>query len=121
MLDPKFEIFCLISFFIGHEKGVAIVEEYDKIPLYLMFIKFHHYLHMVTRFEIGCLNPNENCALNIFEQIVSTNELMKKLVGRELLVFKKYQVHIKNIKCPLQWWEKHKSIFSTIGFWPAQY
>jgi hypothetical protein len=83
MLDSKFEIFCLISFFIGHEKGVTIVEEYDKISLYFMFIKCHHYWHKVTRFEIGCLNPNENCALNIFEQIVSTNELMRKLVDRE--------------------------------------
>jgi hypothetical protein len=116
MLDSKFEIFCLISFFIGYEKGVTIVEEYDKISLYLMFIKCHHYLHMVTRFLIGCLNPNENFALNIFEQIVSTNELMKKLVDRELFIFKKYQVHIKNIKCPLQWWEKHKSIFSITDF-----
>ncbi len=38
---------------------------------------------MPSLFEIGCLNPNENCALNIFEQIVSTNELMRKLVDRE--------------------------------------
>jgi hypothetical protein len=76
---------------------------------------------MVTKFEIGCLNPNENYALNIFEQIVNTNELMKKLVGKELLIFKRYQVHIKNIKYPFQWWEKHKSIFSIIGFWPTKY
>ncbi len=39
MLDRKFEILCLLSFFIGHEKDVAIVEEYDNISLYLMFIK----------------------------------------------------------------------------------
>jgi hypothetical protein len=69
MLDPKFEIFCLISFFIGHEKGVDIVEEYDKISSYLIFIKCHHYLHMVTRFEIGYLNPNDNCALNFFNKL----------------------------------------------------
>jgi hypothetical protein len=43
---------------------------------------------MVTRFKICSLNPNEICALNIFEQIVNTNELMKKLVGRELLISK---------------------------------
>jgi hypothetical protein len=122
MLDPKFKILCLISpIFYDHEKSVTFVEEYDKISLYLMFIKCHHYLHIVTRFEISCQNPNKNCGSNIFEQIASTNELMKKLVGRKLLIFKRYQVHIKNIKCPLQWREKHKSIFLIIDFWPAKY
>jgi hypothetical protein len=57
---------------------------------------------MVTKLEIGCLNPNENYTLNIFEQIVNTNELMKKLVGKELLIFKRNQLHIKNIKYPFQ-------------------
>jgi hypothetical protein len=26
-----------------------------------------------------------------------------------------YQVDVKNIKCPLQWWEKHESMFPTVG------
>ncbi len=30
MLDPRFKSLCLISSFIGSEKGVNIVEEYDK-------------------------------------------------------------------------------------------
>jgi hypothetical protein len=25
-------------------------------------------------------------------------------------------VDAKNIKCPLEWWEKQKYVFSTIGF-----
>jgi hypothetical protein len=29
MLDPRFETFHLMSSFIGHEQGKAIVEEYD--------------------------------------------------------------------------------------------
>ncbi len=115
MLDPKFEFFCLISFFIGHEKGVVIVEEYNKISLYLMFIKCHYYLHMVTRFKIHCLNPNENCALNIFEQIVNTNELMKKLVGRELLISKNTKGISKILNVLFNGGRsEHKSIFFII-------
>ncbi len=34
----------------------------------------------------------------------------------ELLIFMCYQVDVKDIKCPLQWWEKHESMFPTIGF-----
>jgi hypothetical protein len=26
----------------------------------------------------------------------------------------------KNIKCPFQWWEKHESMFLTIGFLVCQ-
>jgi hypothetical protein len=54
--------------------------------------------------------------LDIFEQTASTNELTKELVKMELLVFKRYQLDIKDIKCPLQWWQKHEAMFSTIGF-----
>jgi hypothetical protein len=37
-------------------------------------------------------------------------------VNKELLAFKQYQVNGKDIKCPLQWWEKHETMFPTIGF-----
>ncbi len=32
------------------------------------------------------------------------------------MVFRCYQVDVNKIKCPLQWWEKHESMFPTIGF-----
>jgi hypothetical protein len=44
------------------------------------------------------------------------SELATKLINRVLLIFKRYQVDVKNIKRPLQWWEKHKSMFPTIVF-----
>jgi hypothetical protein len=27
-----------------------------------------------------------------------------ELIKKELLIFRKYQLDIKDIKCPLQWW-----------------
>jgi hypothetical protein len=38
----------------------------------------------------------------------------------ELLVFKKYQLDVKNIRCPLQWWQKHEAMSPTIGFLARQ-
>jgi hypothetical protein len=35
-------------------------------------------------------------------------------------MFRHYQVDVKDIKCPLQWWEKHESMFLTIGFHARQ-
>ncbi len=31
----------------------------------------------------------------------------------KLLTFKKYQLDVKDIKCPLQWWWKHEAMFPT--------
>jgi hypothetical protein len=54
--------------------------------------------------------------LDIFEQTTSTSEPTKELVKIKLLVFKKYQLDVKNIKCPLQWCQKHEIMFPTFGF-----
>ncbi len=45
--------------------------------------------------------------------ITNTNETTKKLVIKELSIFRKFQVDMKNIKCPLEWWEKQEFIFFT--------
>jgi hypothetical protein len=52
--------------------------------------------------------------------IANISEPTMELVNKELLIFKRYQVDVKNIKCPLQWWEKHESMFLTIGFCARQ-
>jgi hypothetical protein len=54
--------------------------------------------------------------LDIFEQTTSISELAEELVKRELLVFKRYQLDVKDIKCPLQWWQKHEAMFLIVGF-----
>jgi hypothetical protein len=41
----------------------------------------------------------KDCNFDTFEQIANTNEPMKELVRKELQIFKRYQVNIKNIKC----------------------
>jgi hypothetical protein len=48
------------------------------------------------------------------------NEPTMELVNKELLIFKRYQVDVKNIKCPLQWWEKYENMFHVVGFCAKQ-
>jgi hypothetical protein len=50
----------------------------------------------------------------------STSEPTMELVNKKLLIFRHYQVDDKNIKCPLQWWEKHESMFPIVGFYASQ-
>jgi hypothetical protein len=59
-------------------------------------------------------------SLDIFEMIASTSEPSTKLVNKKLLIFKRYQVDDKNIKCTLQWWKKHENMFPTFGFCARQ-
>ncbi len=67
MLDPRFKSLCLISFFVGREEGINIVEEYDKKTLYPMLLKGYHHLHPMTKF-VGCVNQtrDENFSPKIF-------------------------------------------------------
>jgi len=44
----------------------------------------------------------------------------QELVKRELMIFRRYQLDIKDIKCPLQWWQKHEVMLLTIGFLARQ-
>jgi len=50
----------------------------------------------------------------------STSDPTTKLINKKLLIFKRYQVDVKDIKCPLQWWEKYESMFPTFGFYVRQ-
>jgi hypothetical protein len=68
--------------------------------------------------EIGFVNQRieENHSLEIFEMTTNTSEPIKELVNQELLIFREFQMDVKKIKCPLQWWKKHEPISPTIGF-----
>jgi len=58
----------LISFFVGQEEGVIIVDEYDKRTLYPMLLKCYHDLHPMIVF-VGCVNQtdDEDFNLDIFQ------------------------------------------------------
>jgi hypothetical protein len=116
MLDFKFENLHIISYFIGYEKKVNIVDKYDRRSLYLMFLKCYLYLHPMAEFEVGCANQitNASSGLYILKQNPSTNELATKLVTKQIFIFKCFQVDLKEIKCSLQWWGKQEAMFYQI-------
>ncbi len=105
MLDPRFKTFHLVSSFIGYEQGKAIVEEYDKKSSFPMLLKFYYHLHPLVEYERGVVDQRveKDMSLHIFEITAITNEPPTKLVNKELLIFKHYQMDFKGIKCPLQW------------------
>jgi hypothetical protein len=112
MLDPRLKTFHLLSSLIGREQGKAIVEKYDQKSLFPMLMKCYYHLPPLVEFKRGVVDEKveEDKSLNIFEM---AKEPKMKLVNRKLLIFSHYKVNVKNIKCPLQWWEKHESMFPT--------
>ncbi len=75
-------------------------------PLQPMLLKCYHHLHHVVDCDVESTKHKsyEDNNLDIFEMITSSSEPITKLVNRELLIFKRFQVDLKEIKCPLQWW-----------------
>jgi hypothetical protein len=107
MLNPKFKSLCVISSFVGKEQGVVLVEEYDKKILYLMLVKCHEHLHPLVRLYKNCVDQDifeQDCSLDICEQTTPISEPTEELVKKELLVFRRYQLDVKDIKCVFQWW-----------------
>ncbi len=103
MLDPRFKTFCLVSSLIGHEQRKAIVEEYDKKSLFPMLFKCYYHLHPMVEFKRDVVEQKveEDKSLDIFGMIASINEPTIELVNVEHLIFRHYQVDVKNIKCRL--------------------
>jgi len=118
LLDFRSIILHLVSSLIGHEQGKAIVEKYDKKSLFPMLLKCYYHLHPLVESKGGVVDEKveDDKNLDIFEMTTNTNEPTTKLVNRELLIFRCYQVDDKDIKCPLQWWEKHENMFPIVGF-----
>jgi hypothetical protein len=72
-------------------------------PLQPMLLKCYHHLHHVVDCDVEFTKhkSNENNNLDVFEMITNSSEPITKLINKELVIFKRFQVNIKEIKCPL--------------------
>jgi hypothetical protein len=66
--------------------------------------------------HVANMQIDEENSLDIFEMYDGTSEPTKEVVNKELLMFRRFQVDVKEVKCPLKWWVKHESLFPTMAF-----
>jgi hypothetical protein len=59
---------------------------------------------------------DEESNLDIFEMSIGTNKPTKDVVNKELLMFRKFQVNVKDIECPLKWWARHEYLIPIVAF-----
>jgi hypothetical protein len=67
-----------------------------KKPLWPVLLKCYHHLHHVVDCDVEFTKHKsyENNNLDIFEMITSSSEPITKLVNRELLIFRRFQVDL---------------------------
>jgi hypothetical protein len=72
----------------------------------------NHHLHPLDNSNKTIVNERveEDYNLDIFKMTIFAFELVIKLIDREVLMFKHFQVDVKEINCHFQWWEKHESM-----------
>jgi hypothetical protein len=101
---------------------IRCIEEYHTRSLSSMFQKCHHHLHSLVKFESDIINQkvDEDCSLNIFDKMTRTSEPTKNLVKRALLIFKRFQMNGKNIKCFFQGLENHETMFPIVAIFAYQ-
>ncbi len=87
-----------------------------------MFLKCYYHLHPMIEYEGGVVDERveKDMSLCIFEMTTNASEPTTRLVNKELLIFRHYQVDVKDIKCASHWWEKHENMFPTIGLCARQ-
>jgi hypothetical protein len=68
-----------------------------------MLLRCYHILYLIIEFEpMANKQTDEESSLDIFEISAGTNEPTKDVVNKELLMFRRFQVDVKDIKCPLE-------------------
>jgi len=122
MLYPQFQNLHLVISFVGCEQGNSIIKEYDWKSLQPMLLKCYHHLHPMKNYDVEFAKHRsyEDNNPNIFEITTKTIEPIVELVNKELFIFKRFQVDPKEIKCHVQWWQKHESMFPIVGFLAQQ-
>jgi hypothetical protein len=65
---------------------------------------------------VANMQIDEERNLDIFDMFVGTNEPTKEMVNKDLLMFRRVQVNVKDIKCSLEWWAKHEFLFPIVAF-----
>jgi hypothetical protein len=70
--------------------------------------------------HVANMQIDEESSLDIFEMSIKSSEPTKEVVNKELLMFKRFQVDVKDIKCPLERWAKYKFLFPIVAFFAHQ-
>jgi hypothetical protein len=111
MLDPHFTSFDVVKTFVGREKMILMVVEYDSktlLPLLMATLQF--------------LNPNSDGLTKATQidgdedSIFGAVNTLHELLINELNLFCHLHVKPKDFMLPLTWWKIHEAQFPNVYF-----
>ncbi len=81
-----------MPFFIGRDQRVVIVEKFDTMSLYRMFMKCYYHLHPSIDFDNEFVDQrvDDDNNLDIFRMTLENTKPTKELVKKKLLIFRHY-------------------------------
>jgi hypothetical protein len=114
MLDPHFVCMDVVKVFVGWEKVMEMVVEYDtKFLMSLMVASFHLQ-------NLGFVDPIIALVVvdedSIFSPVTSNEAILQGLLKNELSLFCQLHVKLEHYLLPLIWWKSNELQFPNISF-----
>lgn len=117
MLDPRFKGLGLVRDYVGGEKVVSIVFEYDSLVLLPLLMQCYKRLHPTAQSQEPITPMSEN---SIFGAQASAEEVILEQLKSELSLFRRLHVADGDYDSPLAWWRKHEKEFRNVAFLARQ-
>jgi hypothetical protein len=114
MLDPCFKCLDVVKAFVGWEKVMEMVVEYDTKSLVPLLVATFHLQNLGSIDPIDALVvTNRN---SIFGQVTSNGATLQGLLKNEISLFHHLHVKLEHYLLLLTWWKSHELQFPNISF-----
>jgi hypothetical protein len=122
MLDPRFKGLGLVVQYVGKEKNVLIVGEYDMYVLFLLLAHVYKFLNHYATSETIVISIMTNFEANqsrvgsLYNLMETSKEMVLLVVKKHLKHYRIRKVNDEECKNSLAWWKVHESQFSYVVF-----
>ncbi len=108
MLDPCFKSLDVVKTFIGQEKVIQMVVEYDSKTLRTLLVVIYQFLNMNSN-GLTKTTPVDGDKDSIFTVVISNEVTLHELLINELNLFRDLHAKLEDSMMPLTWWKIHEA------------
>jgi hypothetical protein len=115
MLDPHFKSFDVMKTFVGQEKVIHMVVDYDSKTLLLLLVVAFQFFNLNSDglTKTSLVDGDKD---SIFRAVTSNEVTLHGLLINELNLFHHLHVKLEDSMMPLTWWKIHETRFSNVFF-----
>ncbi len=115
MLDSHFKSLDVVETFVGWEKMIQMVVEYDSKTLLPLLVATFQFLNLNSNglTKVAPIDGDEN---SIFGAVTSNEVTLHGLLRNKLNLFCHLHVKLEDSMLPLTWWKIHETQFPNVSF-----